>query len=67
LADNFDGLKAEIIVESLAGTTPQQLQTQQKQDKQASAVEDIRHNPYVEAMQQTFDAQVVEESIKPVE
>ncbi|NNJ92060.1 MAG: DNA polymerase III subunit gamma/tau [Gammaproteobacteria bacterium] len=67
LANNFDGLTAEIIVESPAGATPQQLKTQQKQDKQASAVEDVRHNPYVEAMQQTFDAQVVEESIKPVE
>lgn len=67
LADNFDGLNAEIIVESLAGATPQQLQAQHQQDKQASAVEDIRHNPYVQAMQQTFDAQVVEESIKPAD
>jgi len=67
LADNFDGLQVEIIVESLAGVTPQQLETQQKKNKQASAVEDIKHNPYVEAMQQTFDARVVDESIKPRE
>jgi len=67
LAENFDGLKAEIIVESLAAATPQQLEAQHKQDKQASAVEDIKHNPYVQAMQKTFDAQVVEESIKPVD
>ncbi len=67
LADNFDGLRTEIIVESPAGETPQQLQARQQQDKQASAVNDIRNNPYVQAMQKTFDAQVVEESIKPIE
>jgi len=67
LADNFDGLKAEIIVESLTAATPQQLQARHQQDKQASAVEDVKHNPYVQAMQETFEAQVVEESIKPVE
>ena len=67
LADNFDGLKAEIIVESLTAATPQQLQAKHQQDKQASAVEDIKHNPYVQAMQETFEAQIVEESIKPVE
>lgn len=67
LAESFDGLKTEIIVESLAGATPQQLEAQHLQDKQESAVEDVKHNPYVQAMQRTFEAKVVEESIKPTE
>ncbi len=67
LTEAYAGLRVEVVVGELTSATPQQAREQHEQQKQVSAVEDIRDNPYVKQMQETFGAEVVEESIKPVE
>ena len=67
LISAFKDLRVEIVVEELVSETPQQIREAQQQDRQSSAVEDIYADPYVQAMQTKFDAQVVKESIKPVD
>lgn len=67
LLSNFKDLRVEIVVEKPASETPQQIREAQQQDRQSKAVEDIYADPYVQAMQSKFDAQVIKESIKPVD
>ena len=67
LSDAYNGLRVEIVVEALSAETPQQIKESQLQQKQSNAVEDIHADPYVQAMQKKFDAQVINESIKPLD
>ena len=67
LSSAYEGLRVDILVEELAGETPQQIREHQQQQRQSTAVEDIENDPYVQAMQNKFDAQVIKESIKPID
>ncbi len=67
LTSAYPNLRVEILLEKLAGETPQQIREQQQKDRQTGAVEDINNDPYVQAMQKKFDGEVVKGSIKPVD
>jgi len=64
----FAGAAIKVALEGgQAADTPAQREAQVKADKQARAESDISTDPLVQAMQDTFDAEVVEGSIRPVE
>jgi len=66
LEDAFKDTKIEILVGESEKKTPEQVREQHVKQKQSKAVDDIAADPYVEAMKQKFDAEVIKESIKPI-
>ena len=67
LEEAFPGLKVKIEIEASSNATPQQQKELKQQEKQSSAEQAIMQDPYVQAFQNKFDAEVVKESIKPVD
>ena len=63
----FDGLIVDIVAEAAEAQTPDQLRKQEVKQKQNSAEGAITDDGYVQAMQQKFDAQVISDSIKPLD
>ena len=59
-------LKLE-LVNGAASDTPAERAAQARQQRQEKAETDIVADPLVQAMQDTFDAELVEDSIRPVE
>ncbi|MEJ2213617.1 MAG: DNA polymerase III subunit gamma/tau C-terminal domain-containing protein, partial [Gammaproteobacteria bacterium] len=67
LEEAFPSLKVKIEIEASSNATPQQQKELKQQEKQSSAEQAIMQDPYVQAFQNKFDAEVVKESIKPVD
>ncbi|NIP28434.1 MAG: DNA polymerase III subunit gamma/tau, partial [Gammaproteobacteria bacterium] len=47
--------------------TPARLQAEQSEARRQKAIEAIQHDPHVQAMQSTFNAQLDIDSIEPVD
>ena len=60
-------IKLEFVSGVDAQQTPAGIQKRQAEDKQQAAVEAINADPNVKRIQETFNAQVVSDSVRPVE
>ncbi|MFA7240946.1 MAG: DNA polymerase III subunit gamma/tau [Sulfuricellaceae bacterium] len=60
-------IKIDIALGQVTGMTPAQIGNREKQVRQAEAVASIEQDPFVREMLDTFDAQVIESSIKPLQ
>jgi len=60
-------VRIEITVGQVSGMTPVQIENQEKQSRQADAMASIEQDPTVRELVDTFDAQIVESSIKPLQ
>ena len=60
-------LKIDITIGEVSGMTPAQIENREKQTRQAEAVASIEQDPTVRELVETFDAQIVESSIKPLQ
>ena len=67
LQEAFPGLSVKVLIEESAEATPQQERELNQQARQTSAENEILEDPYVQAFQKKFDAEVITESIKPVD
>lgn len=65
LSQRFDKLRIEIVVEKPLSCTPEQQRARQLEQKHSDAVDEIHADAFVQAVQKTFDAEVIQESIKP--
>jgi len=60
-------VRIDITVGQISGMTPVQIENREKQSRQADAVCAIEQDPTVRELVETFDAQIVESSIKPLQ
>ena len=60
-------LRLSIIIADAAGSSPAAIAEREKQHKQAEAIAAIEQDPFVRELVESFDARVIESSIKPVE
>ncbi len=68
VAEHFSKpVKIDITVGQVSGMTPVQIENREKQSRQADAVASIEQDPTVRELVETFDAQIVESSIKPLQ
>ncbi|MBZ0091336.1 MAG: DNA polymerase III subunit gamma/tau [Sulfuricellaceae bacterium] len=56
-----------VSIGTVTGMTPAELHNREKQQKQQEAVASIEQDPFVRDLVETFDAQIIESSIKPIE
>lgn len=56
-----------VSVGAVTGMTPAALHNQEKHQKQQEAVASIEQDPFVRDLVETFDAQIIESTIKPIE
>ncbi|MBS4098264.1 MAG: DNA polymerase III subunit gamma/tau [Sulfuricella sp.] len=56
-----------IAVGKIVGMTPAQVEGREKQARQVEAVASIEGDPFVRELVETFDAQIIESSIKPLQ
>lgn len=59
-------IRLAIGVGQVAGMTPAQVETREKQARQADAIASIESDPLVRELVETFDGQIIESSIKPL-
>jgi len=59
-------LKLEFAVGQPTGQTPAELEDQARQLRQQAAVQAIDRDPFVRDLVETFDARVIDESIRPI-
>jgi len=60
-------VRIDITVGQISGMTPVQIENREKHSRQADAVASIEQDPTVRELVETFDAQIVESSIKPLQ
>ena len=60
-------IKIDIAVGEVTGMTPAQIGNREKQARQADAVASIEQDSFVREVVDTFDAQIIESSIKPLQ
>jgi DNA polymerase-3 subunit gamma/tau len=60
-------LAVNFSVGAITGMTPAKVDEQRKAERQAEAIASIEQDPFVREMVETFDARVVETSIRPVD
>jgi DNA polymerase-3 subunit gamma/tau len=60
-------IKIDIAVGQITGMTPAQIGNREKQARQEEALASIEQDPFVREMVDTFDAQIIESSIKPLQ
>ena len=56
-----------ISIGEVTGTTPAQIDNQEKQVRQSEAIASIEQDPFVRELVENFDAKVIESSIKPIQ